>query len=119
LGNLNSTGITADFEEQIIKKVEDGFMNDEFFKKLFTVMKNQNNTEFSEYIDFYEIEEFSKNKKNETEEIENIGNIENSGDFSQNALIKKILDFANKCYMHGVTVGMSLSIEIYEKDNKN
>jgi hypothetical protein len=89
-------------------------MDDEFFKKLFTVIKNQNNAEFSEYIDFCEPEEFSKNKKNKDEDKKS----EKIEDFTQDALIKKILDFANKCYMHGVTVGMRLSIEIYEEDDE-
>jgi hypothetical protein len=82
-------------------------MDGEFFKKLLVVVKNQDNSEFSESIDFDGLEKVSENKKEEYEKAE-----------TEDAPIKKILDFANKCYVHGVTVGMQLAAEIYTENER-
>ena len=33
-------------------------------------------------------------------------------------LFERFLEFANECYIHGVTVGMKVAIELYEEDRQ-
>jgi len=32
-------------------------------------------------------------------------------------IFNKFLEFANECYIHGITVGMKVAIELYEDEN--
>jgi hypothetical protein len=43
---------------------------------------------------------------------------DNPGESDSGTLFEKFLEFANECYIHGITVGMKVAIEMYEEENK-
>lgn len=96
LNNLNNPNNFEDFDLSVLKKVEENFMNDDFFKRLLVIVKpheNQHN---------------NQNANNENNE-------NNNG--TGNTTFEKILEFAHECYIHGIITGMSVAIDIFKNEN--
>ena len=78
-----------------MEKIAGDFLNDDFFEKLFKVKYPE-----------------------DLEDLEKLGNLRNLPENKTSRLFDRVLEFAHECYIHGITVGMNLAIEIFEENNK-
>jgi len=76
-----------EFERELLKKIDENFLSKDFFDRVLDP------------------------------EIKIEINTETPNTAKHSELFNKFVDFARECYIHGVTVGMNMAIELYEKYN--
>ncbi|MCL2772343.1 MAG: hypothetical protein FWD71_03245 [Oscillospiraceae bacterium] len=75
-----------DFDKKILEKIDRNFLNEDFFKAL---LKTTYSKAFNEKLDRPEV--------------------------NRETLLKKFLEFADECYIHGITVGLKIASELYDE----